>query len=181
MLEKALLRAHAIAALENPDPSDLENLQNYLNNDTMRTHLGAALYGADSKVWGYSNNKATRRCHDTDLTAVRTRKMEDVDLFTRLVMTKLIQPFSYYIGRHFKKADPIRGLYYEDESMRNFARCVTTFLATVILLASINALYFISSMVVRLGAISAFTIVFALCLLLFAKSRPIEIFSTTSA
>jgi hypothetical protein len=179
MLEKALLRAHAIAALENPAPSDLEDLQNYLNDPAMRTQSGAALYGADCNIWGQNDDKAARRCHDTDLTAVRTRQMEDP--LTRLVMTKLIKPFFYYIGRHIKKPDPIRGFYYTDESMRNFARCVTTFLASIILLASINALYFISSMVVRLGAISAFTIVFATCLLLFAKTSPGEVFSTTSA
>jgi general stress protein CsbA len=138
------------------------------------------LHGMDSDVWGHNDDKSARKHHAPDLTAVRTRQIEDP--FTKLVMTTLIKPFFNHIGRHFKKVSPMLGVAaYADESMRNFTRFVATFLASTMLLASINALYFISSMVVRLGAISAFNIVFALCLMVFAKARPIEVFSTTSA
>lgn len=138
--------------------------------------MGAPLIGVDSRVWG---DKDIPQNRDPDLVAVRTRLIEDP--FSRMVV-RLVHPFYPIIRKQFKSKSSSPGIQTcEDERLRRFARYITTLLASAILVGSINALYFISSMVARLGAVSAFNILFAFCLLIFAKGKPIEVFSTTSA
>ncbi|KAE9988534.1 hypothetical protein EG327_003330 [Venturia inaequalis] len=169
--EKALLRAHKIASMEDPTNSDLGSLQTWLEEEKR------PLWGQEASIWGTTTEPADRA---PDLTALRTRQMEDP--FTRLVMTTLVHPFFRLFGRRFRNPHPVLGDYvYADESMRNFARFIATFFASIMLIASINALWVIPTMAGRLGAISAFNILFSLSLLVFAKGKPIEVFSTTSA
>lgn len=100
-------------------------------------------------------------------------------------MTGLVRPFFPIVGYRFMKKDPALDFFADgeckDETAREAGRAITTFLASGMLVGSINALCFILSMMARIGAIWAFAIVFALCLLLFAKGKPIEVFSTTAA
>lgn len=157
--------------MKRPGTPDLKDLQKFLASPD----IGASLIGIDSNVWGRPENPYDRA---VDLVAVHTREIGDP--FSRMVMT-MVHPFYNYIGKHFRKADPVLGVpVYKDESMRNFARYFSTLFASAILVGSINALYFIHSMVAKLGAISAFNMAFALCLLFFAKGKPIEVFSTVS-
>ncbi|TID16886.1 putative copper-transporting ATPase [Venturia nashicola] len=169
-IQKALLRAHKIASMDDPTNSDLNNLQEWLERKKRPLH------GQEAGIWGTATEPTDRA---PDLTALRTRQMEDP--FTQLVLTTLVHPFFRIFGYRRSK-HPVLGEYaYADESMRNFARFVATFFASIILIASINVLWYIPTMVGRLGAISAFNIIFSLSLMIFAKGEPIEVFSTTSA
>jgi len=171
--EEALIRASTIASMPSPNNSDLSAVQAYLYGSEMRLPFR----GIDKDIYG---SLVKPKDHAPDLIALRSRQSEDP--FSRLISNTLIHPFFRCIGYKFKKKDPVLGEYaYNDEHMLQFARFVGTFINSVVLIASINALYFISSMTARLGAISGFNIVFALCLLIFAKARPIEVFATTSA
>ncbi|RDI80183.1 putative copper-transporting ATPase [Venturia inaequalis] len=177
--EKALIRAKTIAHFHKPFNSDLHDLQAYIDSPHMDTRPFRAV---ESSVWGNLNHP--KDCA-RDLAALRIRQVDDP--FTEMVMTRLVRPFFRIIGHRFMKKDPALEVYADgeckDDTAREFARAITTFLACIILVGSINVLYFIpkSSMVSRIGAIWAFSVVFALCLLVFAKGKPIEVFSATAA
>jgi hypothetical protein len=160
-----------------PSTSDLSDLQAYIDGPNMGLR---PFLGVEASVWGNLNNPKDGA---RDLAALRTRQMDDP--FTELVMTKLVRPFFRIVGHRFMKKDPVLGVYADgeckDETTREVGRVVTTFLASAMLVGSINALYFITSMVARMGVIWAFNIIFALCLLIFAKGKPIEVFSATAA
>jgi hypothetical protein len=173
MTEEALIRAHTIASMEDPEPTDLRELQNYLDDSEMRRPFT----GVDARVWGTMRERKNRA---PDLTTLRQRQIENT--FSKVVVTTLIQPLFRCLPHRFQKKDPVFGEYgYKNDTLLQFTRAVVTLFASIILLVSINALYFIKSMMARLGAVSAFNIVFALCLLIFAKAKPIEVFSTTAA
>lgn len=158
--------------MNTPGTPDLKDLQKFL----VSAGIGARLTGSDRNVWGRPDAENDRAI---DLVTLRSREIGDP--FSRMVMT-LVHPFYKYIGKYFRKEDPVLGVFvYKDDSMREFARYFTTLFASAIMVGSINALYYIHSMVARLGAVSAFNMAFALCLLFFAKGKPIEVFSTASA
>jgi hypothetical protein len=141
--------------MKQPGSPDLKDLQQFLCS----VEIGARLIGIDHNVWGRPETPYNRA---TDLIALR-------------MVTILVRPFYGYVTRYFRKADLVLGVpVYKDESMRNFAKYFTTLFTSAILCGSINALYFIFSMVARLGAVLAFNIAFALYLLFFAKGRPIR-------
>lgn len=180
-VEKALIRAHTIASFHRPAKSDLTDLQAYIDGPRIGPQP-RPIKGLESSVWGNLNNP--KDCA-RDLAALRIRMMDDP--FTEMVMTKLVRPFFRVLGHRFTKKDPSLEPYADgevkDEPAREFARAITTFLACIILVGSINTLYLIpqKAMLTRIGAIWAFSIVFALCLLIFAKGKPIEVFSATAA
>lgn len=170
--EEALIRAQAIAAMEKPAQPDMKRLQEFLQS----TKMEDLLIGNDRNVWGSIGEPDNRA---PDLVALRTRQVDDP--FSRFTM-RLFSSFFRHFGRYFTKVDPVLGVrIYKDETTRNFARYLKTLFAFAILVGSINILYFISSTVGRLIAIFAFNILFALCLLFFAKGTPMEVFSATSA
>ncbi|KAE9988536.1 hypothetical protein EG327_003332 [Venturia inaequalis] len=179
--EESLIRAHTIAGFHRPSKSDLTDLQAYLDGPRIGPKP-RPLEGLESCVWGNLNdpNDCAR-----DLAALRIRRMDDP--FTEMVMTRLVRPFFRLLGHRFMKKDPSLQLYADgemkDETAREFARAITTFLACIVLVGSITALSFIpkTALLVKIGAIWAFSIVFALCLLIFAKGKPIEVFSATAA
>lgn len=176
-----MIRAHTIAGFHRPSKSDLKDLQAYLEGPRLGT-LTRPFEGLESSVWGELGNQ--KECA-RDLAALRIRRMDDP--FTEMVMTKLVRPFFRVLGHRFMKKDPSLELYADgevkDETAREFARAITTFLACIVLVGSITALSFIPkrALLAKIGAIWAFSIVFALCLLIFAKGKPIEVFSATAA
>ena len=70
---------------------------------------------------------------------------------------------------------------YSDDIILQILDILGTVLASLFPIASIVALYYLSSMEARLGILTGFTALFALCLKLGTESRKIEVFAATSA
>jgi hypothetical protein len=70
---------------------------------------------------------------------------------------------------------------YSDDIILQILDILGTVLASLLPIASILALYYVSSMEARLGILTGFTALFALCLKLVTGSRKIEVFAATSA
>jgi len=81
-----------------------------------------------------------------------------------------------------KPFDPESGLYhYRKTHLRGISHLVGVLLASCIPAASIFTLYYVHSMVDRLGVIVAYSAIFSICLGLFTTARRVEIFGATAA
>ncbi|TKA79572.1 hypothetical protein B0A49_02999 [Cryomyces minteri] len=104
--------------------------------------------------------------------------------------------FSAWLGDHFmgwfearfghwikrKDADVEGGLtHYKDTHLNAVSHFVGALLASLLPAISIIVLYFVQNMLARLGAIMAFSAVFAFTLAVFTKATRIEIFAATAA
>ena len=70
---------------------------------------------------------------------------------------------------------------YSDDIILQVIDVLGTVVASLFPIASIVALYYVSSMEARLGILTSFTALFAICLKLGTGSRKIEVFAATSA
>ncbi|KAH8667616.1 hypothetical protein BGZ60DRAFT_377394 [Tricladium varicosporioides] len=70
---------------------------------------------------------------------------------------------------------------YSDSAIHRIFSVLGTLLACLLPISSIIVLYFVSSMKARLGFITAFTAVFAMCLASMTGAKRVEIFTATSA
>lgn len=70
---------------------------------------------------------------------------------------------------------------YEDLKIVDTARLMSTVLASVLPTLSIVILYFIRSLIGRLGALVGFSTLFAISVAVFTNARRVEVFSATAA
>lgn len=66
---------------------------------------------------------------------------------------------------------------YSDARVLAVIEVINTIIACLLPLSSIIILYFVSSLPVRLGIVTAYVVVFSLCLALFTRARRVEIFA----
>ncbi|KAF2432891.1 hypothetical protein EJ08DRAFT_100480 [Tothia fuscella] len=171
--QEALLRAHRVANLSDPAPSDLHDLQLFLQDPD---GMELCLTGFDRDVWGSIRDPSSRA---PDLAVLRARNHED--LFSRLVR-KLMGPFFRHIAHRYKKDDPVHGFpIYKDRRLLQLTHLIATIIASSIVVSSIIVLYYIESVGKRLGAIAGFNIFLSLCLHVFSTGKRIKIFAATSA
>ncbi|QDS68516.1 hypothetical protein FKW77_010883 [Venturia effusa] len=130
-LQEALLRAHAVADMETPGASDLKAIHKYLSSPA----LGAQLLGIDRNVWGRLDDPHNRA---TDLVALQIREIGDP--FSRMVM-KLVHPFYNYIGKHYRKADPVLGVPVFKDEIQSWKDFILPQLHMADLLSTDRALY----------------------------------------
>jgi len=70
---------------------------------------------------------------------------------------------------------------YSEKKLLDFLDMIVTVVASLLPISSIVVLYFVSSIVARLGILVAFTAIFSLCLTLVTQAKRVEIFAATSA
>jgi hypothetical protein len=173
LAEESLIRAYTIASFPGPDLAYLKHIRGFLTSQKMRMKL----HGLDRNIWGTTDFPDS---YARDLMALHAQGTEDF-LYT-WIRNKVIKKFFRCVGHCFKTADPILGIeVYENSTIRNVARVMTTLIASTLLIASITILNAIASMGARLGAIAAFTVAFGLCLACLGKCKPSDIFAITSA
>ncbi len=125
-----------------------------------------------------------REDHRADLVCL-SENSNEVALFTRTWRNYIIPLYHRFIGHHIKK--PVggadwTGIYrYSDMKIAFFSKVVGTVLASLLPTASIFALYFVKSPLIRLALIMAFTTIFATTLAVFTKGRMFEIFAASTA
>jgi len=124
------------------------------------------------------------------------------DAFSRWLTDELLHKFHNLIGHRFKVGvphhtlliiywvlttmqrpfDPESGLYhYRKTHLRGISHLIGILLASCIPAASIFTLYFVQSMIDRLGVIVAYSAIFSICLGVFTTARRVEIFGATAA
>ena len=78
--------------------------------------------------------------------------------------------------------DAEKGFYhYKKSNLRFCSHLIGVLLASCVPAAAIYTLYFVQSMIDRLGVIVAYSAIFSICLGLFTTARRVEIFGATAA
>lgn len=71
-------------------------------------------------------------------------------------------------------------MYYDDDALLRLNTIIISVISSALPVISIVALYYIKTTIQRIGALVAFTVVFAFALATFTNARRLEIFATTS-
>lgn len=176
-IEIAVLRQVQMAALPDPDRLDLEYLQGrFEQSDGSVSNF--VLTGLDKKMW-----LDPKHAQDEveDLMALRARANEDP--FTTWVADHLViwlyRAVVFRWRRHRQK--PEEDATVSDEVWLQNTAIFTTLLASLLPVGSIAILYHVQTMNARLGLIAAFTVLFALSVLLFTSAKRVEILAATAA
>ena len=72
-------------------------------------------------------------------------------------------------------------MYYDDDALLRINSLIVSVLSSALPVIAIVVLYSIDTMIRRIGAAVAFTILFAFVLAVFTNARRLEIFASTSA
>lgn len=157
-----------------PSKPDLTYIQNYIASKEMGPF---ALAGSDSDTWGSIHN---RKGHEADIVTLLPRKR--ADMFTKLLMEKGTSTFFKYGFGRFLNPSPVHGLIgYEESTLSRLTYLMTTALASLLPVASIVVLTFVSSLKLRLAIIAIFTVLLSFCLAFFTSAKRAEIFALTAA
>ena len=157
-----------------PSKNDLLYIQNFMASKEMGPF---ALAGEDSEIWGSVHNRNT---HEADIITLLPRKKED--MFTKLLIEKGTATFFKYGLDRFLKPSPVHGLVgYEESTLSRLTYLIMTALASLVPVASIVILTFVSSLKLRLGVIAIFTVLLSFCLGFFTSAKRAEIFALTAA
>ncbi|KAI9685932.1 MAG: hypothetical protein M1822_004210 [Bathelium mastoideum] len=170
----ALIQQSQMIQMAQPSKFDLEYIQHYMASKDMGPF---ALVGIDCETWGTVHKP---NGHEPDIVALLPRKA--TDMFTKLLNNKgTSKLFQYGVGR-FLKPSPVHGLVgFEESTLSRVTYLITTGLASLIPVASIVVLYFVSSIKLRLGVIAIFTVLLSICLAFFTSAKRAEIFALTAA
>lgn len=157
--------------------------------DALRTWLGKADGGYDI-VCG-TNVDIWDAATEFDLTSL-TGRYHNSDALSKLIDGKLVPWLQDHVFSESKTHTEVhdsfsRGrekepvAYYSDTHVAAVVATLTTTLACLIQTASIFALYFIQSDIIRMSAIVGFTILFAVTVVLTTVSKRVECFTATAA
>ncbi|KAE8448777.1 hypothetical protein EG329_008779 [Mollisiaceae sp. DMI_Dod_QoI] len=172
-LENALLRHTEINKLSPPMYQDLR----FLNEWMTRTDMGNVyLHGTDSTTWSKPELRS-------DLVALKAQSSDD--MFYRWIYDKVTNRFHRLLGCYFKNSRPEAQLagtvVYDDAHIRSLTKAVATVLACMLPTLSIVVLYMVQTMSKRLGAVTAFTTLFSISLVVMTNAEMIDIFAATAA
>jgi len=170
--DQCITQHSILAKLGRPSKHDLDFLRDWL----VRRDMGNfPIISNDRESW----NKEME--HDL----VTVNEPSDSDPFSSWVSQSFLPTFHSLIGKHYK--DPVSwdqesGIsWYSDGRIQSALDVFGTVASSLFPIASIVALYFVNSMLVRLGIVAAFTTVFSVCLALMTKARRVDVFAATTA
>jgi hypothetical protein len=89
-----------------------------------------------------------------------------------------------YLQGHKSRTHTLRDenvQYYSMTAIRRFSRGILVFVAVAILIIPVFILYFVASLIIHLGAIACFSLLFAIAMSLGTKSSNHEIFVALAA
>jgi hypothetical protein len=162
-----------ITKLADPGDRDLEHIQNFTSD------LGymSALTGPDGDIWGTARSREHR---SPDLVAVRAR--HDEDIFSKWFTGSFMAFFFKHNGDRYVSASSLFGeVAFSESRLLRGAFIVVSIVTSQLPIISIVVLYFVESPIIRLGIISAFAFLVALCLILFTKARAVDVFLVAAA
>ncbi|TVY69010.1 hypothetical protein LSUE1_G008007 [Lachnellula suecica] len=165
--------ARQSSAMSRPKPNhyDLSFFREWLEDSRTGNF---PLRGIDRHAWN--------DIYESDLIALHPR--ETPDHFSRWFINTIVPYFHQVVGWRIKRPlvpNHEKMWSYSDDIILLILDIIGTILASLLPIASIVALYFVASMQARLGILTGFTALFAVCLKLVTGSRKIEIFAATSA
>ncbi len=132
------------------------------------------ILGPDHESWSQSNTH--------DLLAIRRRSSSDP--FSRWLLNTIIPYLHAKLFKRYKKPlpeDPESEICnYEDSKVASAVNVLSTVVASMLPIASVIILYFVSNTRDRLAIAVAFTGLFAFCLAVTTRARRIEVFAATS-
>ncbi|CAG8960936.1 hypothetical protein HYFRA_00002474 [Hymenoscyphus fraxineus] len=170
--DEAFAQVAFMTSMKSPNPYDLQFFRSWLERPKMGNF---PILGPDQYVWDVGN--------EADLVAIQRRKGED--FLTRWFIDKVIPSFHRCLGKYFKAAIPEEPeseiSHYSDSHLARFVHVFGVVLSSLLPISSIVILYFVSSLLTRLGIIATFTALFSLSLATVTQARRIEIFAGTSA
>ncbi|KAE9367123.1 hypothetical protein N431DRAFT_350598 [Stipitochalara longipes BDJ] len=167
---EAILKYKEMKSEHSPNPCDLEFLRRWFEDKKMGN---LPLIGQDSTLWEASE--------PPDLIAIRARRAEDP--LGTLFLSRVFLWWHNCIGHRIKKPadEETRYFEYEDRYVLRVANIFGSIISSALLVRSIVVLYFVDSILIRLGIVAAFTQVFSLVLILATNARKIEVFAATAA
>ncbi|KAE8447378.1 hypothetical protein EG329_010792 [Mollisiaceae sp. DMI_Dod_QoI] len=158
--------------LHGPKFYDLEFFRRWLERPAMGNF---PLRGPDQHSWSSE--------HTEDLLCLQQR--ESLDPFSRWITFTFIPFFHNAFGKRFRRPiseDLESGICeYSDKHISGFVKVMGTVVSSVLPIGSIMALYFVKSVLVRLGLMAVFTALFSLAMAVFSGAKRVEIFAAASA
>ena len=172
--------------LDRPDARSFTDFHRLLRDE-------APLIGPDATAW------------DDKADLILFRRSEGRDLFSKWVSRKLVPLFHEVIGNRFKVSRlpflPFSGIWlnclickkpiteapssrfcnYTERDLTIMVDIVGTVISSLLPISSILVLYFVTSVLTRLGIVAGFTVCFSLVLSLVTEARRVEIFAATAA
>ncbi|KAF2186251.1 hypothetical protein K469DRAFT_706921 [Zopfia rhizophila CBS 207.26] len=171
---EALIQASTVANLQEPDKWDLNYMQRFLATKEMGS---LALIGDDATTWGSITNP---NGFSPDLIALRPRQNEDA--FSKWVAENAVVNLFRCGCARFKKASRVHGAVgFEDSTIFRITSWITSIAASLIPIGSIVVLYYVNSMLARLGIIAAFNLLISACLSTCTNAKRAEVFGVTAA
>lgn len=169
-------QATVLREMKKPDAFDVEDIQNFIAGDQMRTPF----IGPDRKIWGSALNEETRKAYSRELVVLRARK--DMDTFSRVLGAKAIDWIMKCGGKRWKKVDIRFGTRaIHDETVYKLTFWLTSAIASILPVVSIVLLVKMESLNGRLGIIAAFNVLISICLTFFTEARRTDVFAVTAA
>ncbi|KAK5167867.1 hypothetical protein LTR04_007120 [Oleoguttula sp. CCFEE 6159] len=169
----ALLQYHELCKLYRPTQQSLRCLQRWLSHED----------GGDCFLNSFEADAYDMPSLNADLLTMSDSNQQR-DLFSAWLGDHFMGWFEARFGHWIKRkdADVEGGLtHYKDTHLNAVSHFVGTLLASLLPAISIFVLYFVQNMLARLGAIMAFSALFAFTLAVFTKATRIEIFAATAA
>ncbi|KAK4502700.1 hypothetical protein PRZ48_006126 [Zasmidium cellare] len=181
----ALLQASQISKLGQPTTADLEFLRGWIAGPK---EGGNFLQIAELFTWEAAPDAdpAEKKRLERDLVTLHVQPTEQ-DPASQFVTSRLLGLYHWIWGsrssarKQNKTTDHLSGaMHYQNESLLRLNTIAISVVSSAMPVVSIIALYYIKSTIQRIGALVAFTTLFALALATFTNARRLEIFATTS-
>lgn len=116
----------------------------------------------------------------TDLVACSARHAES-DALSRFLTERAIPWVGRLLCTASSKTEKSDLIVYSNKKMEYLVNICSSVVSAMLPAASIIALYFVQSLIVRLGVLMAFTTIFAVVLVVVVQARRVEIFAATTA
>lgn len=163
--------------MKSPDPYDITSLQRFLANDAMGSDCMRDL---DQHVWGRAHLSDS---HHQELIGLKPR--EGSDTFSRFLVSEAINVkvfLTCWGCKLFREPNPnTGGISVQDNIAFKGTFWFTSLTASIVPLASIIVLLYMSSLAARLWTIGAFNILISVCLFVFTDARRVDVFAVTAA
>ncbi|KAI0901642.1 hypothetical protein F4806DRAFT_443956 [Annulohypoxylon nitens] len=168
---EALIQVLTISQAKKPKDRDIKELRQWLIRPSMG---GNFLVGIEADVW-----------KDEYAEDFISPTSEEIDSFDSFLTGPVLDAYHWLYGHKKKNLKPqdfgqnLR--LYDDQKITRFADMLSVVLSSLLPTVMILALYFIQSMLWRIGAVIIFTAIFAVALTVFTNARKIEVYSATAA
>ncbi|KAI0384842.1 hypothetical protein F5Y04DRAFT_277577 [Hypomontagnella monticulosa] len=168
---EALMQVTTISQAQKPRERDINLLREWLRRPDMG---GLFLKGIESEIW--------KEVNGNDFISPAN---EDIDGFNSLVTSPIINIYHRLYGhnRNEPRSHEIGGslnLYYH-KYINRFANILVAILSSLLPTVMILVLYFINTILWRIGAVIIFTAVFSATLTIFTNAKKVEVYSATAA